>query len=81
MSIVSPLLLARVDKRTFFCQLGTCSHLEINPLTSKEEGKGAFFLRNEPPHMPGATTKNALITKHYYSNFIKISLFAIRGGI
>ena len=35
--------LAWVDKRTFFCQLGTCSHLEINPLTSKEEGKGLSF--------------------------------------
>lgn len=45
--------LSRVDKRTFFCQLGTCSHLEINPLTSKEEG--AFFLRNEPTHKSGTT--------------------------
>ena len=34
-----PLLASWVDKRTFFCQLRTCSHLEINPLTSKEERK------------------------------------------
>ena len=30
----------RVDKRTFFCQLRTCSHLEINPLTSKRRRNG-----------------------------------------